>query len=395
MNAKNRIRMLATAMLMAAVVCSAQQASSRAQATMPHSGAILRRKKLMRFKLILACIILCPVVFAQQVAKPLTNADVIKMVKGGLPESVVIGSIQSQPGKYDTSPDGLIALHTAGVTQGEMDAMLAVSGKGSTPVGSVPAAAAHSATASPGAAAGSPSQGHLPKVALIQAGASQPLPLEKTQLAQTKTKPSSMKSLSGDSAVTQAMQGGVNTAASGAAMHMNSGVGGSSIQEAGSIFSGVMGHRKPSTTYVWGVPSPASTTIVKTSTPSFAVNYASTMGVDPDDFEPAIVKLTPAQNTCRIVGATQGKEDARSSSAADWQIYSSFLEERVAVNAQKIKPGNYKLAPTAALMPGEYAVVLRPVSKSMKFSGGDVARGQGNGLLFDAVWSFQVSPDAE
>ena len=107
------------------------------------------------------------------------------------------------------------------------------------------------------------------------------------------------------------------------------------------------------------------------------------------------MKLTPAQNMCRIVGATRGKEDAQSSSAADWEIYSSFLEERVAVKAQKATPGEYTISPASPLFPGEYAVVLRPVSKSKKFSGGDVARAQGDGFLFDAVWSFQVATDAK
>jgi hypothetical protein len=46
-------------------------------------------------------------------------------------------------------------------------------------------------------------------------------------------------------------------------------------------------------------------------------------------------------------------------------------------------------------MPGEYAVVLRPVSKTKKFSGGDVARAQGDGLIFDAAWTFQVGENAE
>ena len=32
---------------------------------------------------------------------------------------------------------------------------------------------------------------------------------------------------------------------------------------------------------------------------------------------------------------------------------------------------------------GEYAVVLRPVAKDQKFSGGDVERGQGPGLMFN------------
>lgn len=50
---------------------------------------------------------------------------------------------------------------------------------------------------------------------------------------------------------------------------------------------------------------------------------------------------------------------------------------------------------TCQLVPGEYGIVLRPVSKGKKFSGGDVARAQGDGLMFDAIWTFQVSEDAE
>jgi hypothetical protein len=57
--------------------------------------------------------------------------------------------------------------------------------------------------------------------------------------------------------------------------------------------------------------------------------------------------------------------------------------------------GQFKISPASSLMPGEYAVVLRPVSKAKKFSGGDVARGQGDGLMFDSAWSFQVANDAQ
>jgi len=45
--------------------------------------------------------------------------------------------------------------------------------------------------------------------------------------------------------------------------------------------------------------------------------------------------------------------------------------------------------------PGEYGLVLRPVSKGKKFSGGDVARAQGDGLMFDAIWTFQISEEAQ
>ena len=235
----------------------------------------------------------------------------------------------------------------------------------------------------------------MPTVTLVQDAGSQELAREKTQLAETKTKPTSMTSLAGDSAVTQGIQAGVNDAAWSAASHMNNAVGGTAVQQGGSILGGMLGSRKPTVTYVWGVPGPASSNVLQTTTPKFSVGFARAPGVNPDDFAPEIVKLTPAQNTCRLIGATRGKEDARSHDAADWEIYSSFVEDRVPVNLQKTNAGEYQMSPQTALLPGEYAVVLRPVSKTEKFSGGDVARGQGAGMIFDTVWTFQVSENAQ
>jgi hypothetical protein len=106
------------------------------------------------------------------------------------------------------------------------------------------------------------------------------------------------------------------------------------------------------------------------------------------------VKLTPAQNTCRIVGATQAKADASASPAADWQVYSHYLEERVKADPQKLGAGKFNLS-TTQLLPGEYGLVLRPVSKDKKFSGGEVARAQGDGLMFDAIWTFQIADTAQ
>jgi hypothetical protein len=328
---------------------------------------------------------------AQQPKKPLTNDDVIAMVHKKLPESVILSAIQSGPSTFNTSTNELIRLNAAGVTEKELDAMLAASRDASSSGGS---SIAKESSNSP-AEAMPPSKSRMPRLMVTQGSSTQELKLEKTQLAETKTKPSSMKALAADSAVTQAMQAAVNTATYSAATHMNSGIGGSAVQQAGSIFSGVISHRTPSVTYVWGVPSPNSSNILKIAKPSFAVDFSRTIGVTADEYEPAIVKLTPAQNTCRIVGATQGKEDVRSTPAADWQMYSHFLEERVATTAQKLGPGKYKIAANSELVPGEYGIVLRPVSKGKKFSGGDVARAQGDGLMFDAIWTFQISEDAE
>ena len=164
--------------------------------------------------------------------------------------------------------------------------------------------------------------------------------------------------------------------------------------EGGSIVSGMLAHRTPTVTYVWGVSGAASGNVVHSASPSFDVDFSRTPGVNADDYEPAIVKLTPAQNSCRIVGATQAKADASASAAADWQVYSHYLEERVTTTPQKLGAGRFKVA-VSQLLPGEYGVVLRPVSKTKKFSGGDVARGQGDGLMFDSIWTFRVADDAQ
>jgi hypothetical protein len=309
------------------------------------------------------------------------------MVNKKMPESVIVAAIKNSPGAYDTSTNELIRLNSAGVTEVELNAMLGTAHKETS--------AAADSTANPGAGdIELPAKSRMPRVQVLQGKTSQDMKLEKTQLAQTKNKPSSMKNLASDSAVTQAMQAGINTASWDVASHMNSAVGGSSVQQAGSIVSGMLAHRTPVVTYVWGVSGPASSNVLHTSAPAFSVDFSRAPGVNPEDFEPIVVKLTPAQNTCRIVGATQGKADAGASPAADWQVYSHYLEEPVTTTPQKLGPGKYKLA-LPELAPGEYGLVLRPIAKTKKFSGGDVARAQGDGLMFDAIWTFQISDEAQ
>ena len=50
------------------------------------------------------------------VAVPMTNDDVIKMVKGGLGEATVIQAIDAAEAGFDTSPDGLVKLKQGGVS---------------------------------------------------------------------------------------------------------------------------------------------------------------------------------------------------------------------------------------------------------------------------------------
>jgi len=56
-------------------------------------------------------VVFCSLLSAQRV---MNNEDVMKMVKAGLSEDVIITAINASPGLYDTTADGLVALKSAG-----------------------------------------------------------------------------------------------------------------------------------------------------------------------------------------------------------------------------------------------------------------------------------------
>ncbi len=55
----------------------------------------------------------------------MTNDTILKMSRAGLDDAVILQTIQTQPAAYDTTPDDLIALKTAGVSQKVIAAMQA------------------------------------------------------------------------------------------------------------------------------------------------------------------------------------------------------------------------------------------------------------------------------
>lgn len=61
---------------------------------------------------------------AESDKKPLSNEDVLKMVKEGLPEQTIVLTIQNNPGNYNTSADAIVALNKEHVPAKVLDAML-------------------------------------------------------------------------------------------------------------------------------------------------------------------------------------------------------------------------------------------------------------------------------
>ena len=97
----------------------------------------------------------CPFLIAQQVPfllaqqeQALNNDSIIKMVNAQLSEKVIITTINASPGAYDTSPDALIALKQAGVSDKVITA-IAAKGEGAAPDSAAPSTPDASAPSAP------------------------------------------------------------------------------------------------------------------------------------------------------------------------------------------------------------------------------------------------------
>lgn len=84
---------------------------------------------------VIAFLLICPLLQAQQV---LNNDAVVKLVKAGLSEDLIVTTISSTPGSYDTSADGLIALKGAGCSDKVVAAIVArAAGPAPAPVAAI------------------------------------------------------------------------------------------------------------------------------------------------------------------------------------------------------------------------------------------------------------------
>ena len=299
---------------------------------------------------VLASLMMVTYVPAQSAPQPLTNDDVVSLAKEGLPESTIVSAIQSQVNNFDLSATGLIGLKKHGVAPAVIDAMLAASKASTTPAASAVA---------PVQAA--PAVAGQPFVTMNDGGAKKPLPLSKTQISQTKTKSSSLTGLAGDAALVSAFQGLALQAGTSALYRSGSVIGGGMLGSASGMMSGFLAHRKPTVTEVWAIPGQKSETVANNA-PTFEVNFANIAGVNADEYEPVLIKLAPSPKNFRLVGATEAKQDVFESQTMDWQVYSSFVEDRVDIQAKKSGTGQYELTPNAPLVSGEYGVALRPLN---------------------------------
>ena len=86
----------------------------------------------MRYKISVLCLLLAGSALGQELQQPvpasgqsaLTNDSIIKMLRAGLGEDVIVSTVKAQPAQYSIGLDDLIALKGAGVTDKIITAMV-------------------------------------------------------------------------------------------------------------------------------------------------------------------------------------------------------------------------------------------------------------------------------
>ena len=360
--------------------------------------------------------------FGQQSKQLLTNEAIIKMVQGGFTDEVIVALIESSETDFDVSIAGLTALKEAGVSGKIMEAMLkAEARKRQAPTASAPGAAPVAQPAAPAQPSPTPSPAasnpgmaamggnaflqqimsmamgggmaspvdtsQLPPVSLINGNAQQPVRPSIAQIASTQTKGDGMpgpgsaalgmlKGLGMQSLSFAAISGGGMMAgpAAGMAMGMMNSMGGRH-------------HGPPKVTSVWALPGPQSAFIFSGKIPRFEMRYGNLLGIDPDAYEPLIVKLVNSKDNWRLVGATR-----TIMGQIDNEAYQKVTEVRVPVKLEIVERGHAQFEPLQALEPGEYGIVLRAIHPGKRSKGS--LGGPAERTVFFSVWDFSIGPEA-
>ena len=171
---------------------------------------------------------------------------------------------------------------------------------------------------------------------------------------------------------------------------MGGGPGGMMAMSAFSMASGFMPGMRPGApkvTYAWGLPGRNSWRTLNDTNPIFELTYGGIPGVDPDAYEPEVLRLVQTKDNYRLVGATQMKMTAKNMRGGGGPENGKWIsEDRWPSHCDKEERGFYVLRVDSPLEPGEYAVVLRPV-KGYKGTSSGLG---GHAQVFYSVWDFSI-----
>jgi hypothetical protein len=342
------------------------------------------------------------------------NEGVLAMARAEFSESTILAAIAANPTSFDVSPRALVALKTGGVPESVIEAMLAAATAKQQAVAAAAAAAppqsesamppdafaklslmieqlaaqqeataatvAARATAPPAAAAAAaptaaepPAQPQTPRawIAVDETKAEIPPTIAQVAFTDERGFGKRFKTLGG--------------LAGQALAFVNPGFGGIA-----STLGGLFRSDEQEQTAVWALAGPSAARALDGGA-TFEVEFANIPGVDPDAYQPAIVKLVPTSDNYRLVAAakTEGPSQASRPSGP-------IIEEPVATKLARIDRGRYRASGEAKLGPGEYALVLRPTTKNERgrqrhaeTSLGQLLGGSTSQILY-LTWDFAV-----
>ena len=375
-------------------------------------------------------VLLCLSALAQQKPTPLSNDDILKMIKGGLQEATIIGAIQANETNFDLSVDALLKLKQDGVSDKVMEAMLAAEARKKSPASAEASTAPPaSAPAVPGMPAGMMPMGlspqmmanmppaarqqmmtmisrmggmngmagmvgmdsvagagllppeQMPKITLMGGSDKKPMVSSMAQIAASTTKGGPSAGSGAGSMLSSLASQGLSFAAIGA------GPGAMMAAPALGMVTGMLGSHHggmPTTTYVWALPARTSSVLMPTATPKFELEFAEIVGLDPDSYEPVIVNLKQTKDNYRLVGATKAKMDYMGGGNSE-----SMIDEiRMPLKSTRKARGQVEIESASPLPAGEYGVVLRPVKKHKHKKG--ESQSEAEQALFYSVWDFSV-----
>jgi hypothetical protein len=258
--------------------------------------------------------------------------------------------------------------------------------------------------------AGNIDSSQLPRVALITGEKKEPLNPSITQIAKSEIKGGRSRGGMGSMSPMAAlgMRGGVGGMGGLSSLSLMGGLGSTALSFAplaagpGIMFAGPAMHlatgllggglthhsSAPKATYVWALPGAHSAYVMPATTPKFEIEFGDIVGLDPDVYEPALVKLTQTKDNWRLVGATKDSIDKRGN-----EKQSAITEDRTEIKTTAIGRGHVIVETAAPLAPGEYGVVLHP-TKAQKTSTSTGAGPTAEQTLFYSVWDFSVPAEA-
>jgi hypothetical protein len=324
-----------------------------------------------KIKLLLLVAFCIPQILLAQSKAPLTNDDVIQMVGNGLPENVVIGSISANDVNFDVSPNSLLVLRKANVSDKIVEAMLSAQTKQRE--------AARAAAAAPAALASTPRVGAMGVPIMNSPGADAPVQLPKVMLVVGDQKipiqPSSTE-IANSKGKGGSKAGGI-LKGFGTGMEMAGSMAGAPMPHGGSG-----AQKMPGVAYTWALPRRTSSFSLPSHASGFEIEFSDIPGIDPDAYQPVIVRLIQTKDNWRLVETSQDKFDKHGNDTR-----STKTKDKLPLMITPLGRGHLQVRPASELTPGEYGLVLHPKKDQKEFAGVPMPNVE---ALFYSVWDFSV-----